>query len=127
MTMSSEVIAMERAALDRSDKGDPNGFVEISDPEVVYIDPSIDQPIYGLPALKEYYRGFQNAGGRSGEMLNVTTLTAGDAIVLTFNYRNQSQPGQPALLWNATEVYRRAGNSWRIIHTHWSLVKSGQV
>lgn len=40
---ADEVIALERAALDRWGKGDPKGFLEIYAPEVTYFDraPSI--------------------------------------------------------------------------------------
>jgi hypothetical protein len=50
-----EIIAMERGALERGARGDVDSFVNISDPDVVYFDPSLDRRIDGLAALKEYY------------------------------------------------------------------------
>ncbi len=121
MSIPEEIIAMERAALDRSDRGDARGFLEISDPEVVYIDPTLDKPIHGLAELTEYYSQFTGDGeDRRGEMLNAKVTVAGEAAVLTFNYRIS---GGPAYGWNSTEVYRHTGDGWRITHTHWSYVR----
>lgn len=75
---------MERAALDLSDRGDASGFLEISDPDVVYIDLGLDKPIYGLAALRDYYRRQfvpRDAADR-GEMLNSKVQVAGDTAVL---------------------------------------------
>jgi hypothetical protein len=41
--------------------------------------------------------------------------------VLTFNY--VSYAGETENRWNCTEVYRRAGERWQIIQTHWSYTK----
>ena len=48
---SETIIAMERAALDRWGRGDPTGFLEISAPDVVYFDPSLERRIDGREAL----------------------------------------------------------------------------
>jgi ketosteroid isomerase-like protein len=120
---ASVILEMERAALDRSDKGDANGFLEISDPEVVYIDPTIDKPIRGVEALREYYKGFSGGEPFSGEMLNPSVQLAGDAAVLAFNYVSRGLQTGREVRWNATEVYRRTPDGWRIIHTHWSFLK----
>src|SRR5262245_31258443 len=46
------IITMERAALDRWGKGDPQGFVEIYAPEISYFDPMQEKRIDGLDAMK---------------------------------------------------------------------------
>ncbi len=115
----STIIAMERAALDRSDKGDANGFLEISDPGVVYIDPGLDKPIYGLENLRRYYQSFGTGSPTTGEMTNANVQVLGEVAVLTFNYGVKGGPPQ----WNATEVYRLTKNGWRIVHTHWAFYK----
>lgn len=126
----STIVAMERAALDRSDKGDADGFLEISDPDVVYMDPSLDKPIHGLEALRTYYhrnaalylKNAALAGQAQGEMANSKVQVAGDVAVLTFNYATAAERGR-GHGWNATEVYHRTKDGWRIIHTHWSYIK----
>jgi ketosteroid isomerase-like protein len=120
---ASAIIAIERAALDRSDKGDPDGCLEISDPGVVYFDPFLEGPILGLEALRAYYH--QNLGCEqgSGEIINPKVQVSGDVAVLTFNYFSKRQHGQRITRWNATELYRHTRHGWRIIHTHWSFIK----
>jgi len=119
--VAATIIAMERAALDQSDRFDADGFLKLSDPGVVYIDPALEQPIVGLENLRKYYKSF--GGGStpaSGEMLNPKVQVMGDTAVLTFNY--QRKDGKEPR-WNATEVYHRTKDGWRIVHTHWSYIK----
>lgn len=120
---ASEIIALERAALDRSDRGDPGGFLEISDPEVSYLDPFLEKPIHGLDALREYYRGFRVAEPGSGEMVAPKVQLFGDVALLTFRYVTTTRRSRRVTRWNTTEVYRRTKAGWRIVHTHWSLVQ----
>src|SRR4051812_18025147 len=47
------IIAMERAALERWGKGDPQGYVEIMAPEITYFDPVHEKRVDGLTAMKE--------------------------------------------------------------------------
>lgn len=116
--VTSTIIEMERAALDRPD---PGGFLEISDPDVVYMDPSLDRPIHGLDALTAFYAGFPVGNpAPPGEMRNSKVQVFGDTAILTFNYKRE---GKPTHGWNATEVYRRTEKGWRIVHTHWAYRK----
>ena len=39
--VGAEIIAMEKAALKRWGRGDPDGFLEICAPDVVYFDPYV--------------------------------------------------------------------------------------
>lgn len=117
------ILAMERAALDRSDQGDVEGFLEISDPDVTYFDPALEQPIHGLEALAAYYRGFPSTTHSRGEMSNARVQVTGNVAVLSFNYDFASRAAGLAAHWNTTEVYVHGAKGWRIIHTHWSYKK----
>lgn len=101
-----ELIKMEKAALDRWGKGDPDGFLEICAPDVVYFDPYREERVDGLKALTalmETIRG-QVYLDRF-ELINPLVQVSGE---------------QP-LRWNCTEAYRREPDGqWRIIQTHWS-------
>jgi ketosteroid isomerase-like protein len=120
--IASEIIALERAALDRSDNGDTSAMLDLCDADVVYFDPFIDAPILGVDALRAYY-GQIDFPQASGEMVNSRVQVAGDVAVLTFNYISRMDQGRRINRWNTTEVYRRTGSGWRIIHTNWSLAK----
>lgn len=119
--VAATIKTMERTALDRSDQGDVSAFLAMSDPDVVYIDPFNEKPIYGREALAQYYarvyEGFQPV---RGEMSNIKVQVLGNAAMLTFNYKS---PNKPANGWNCTEVYHRTQEGWRIAQTHWSFVK----
>lgn len=121
--VASVIIRMERAALDGSDKGDPSRFLEISAPDVSYVDPFLEQPIRGLDALREYCKGFPSDEPGSGEMENAKVQVAGDVAVLTFNYTTKLEKSGRVTRWNCTEVYRQTKDGWRIISTHWSFLK----
>ena len=116
----AQIISMERAALDRWGKGDPSGFLEISDPDVVYFDPFLEKRLDGLKALTAYYDGIR---GKiridSDQLVNPKVQLNRETAVLTFNY--VSLTGETKMRWNCTEVYRRKASKWRIIQSHWSI------
>jgi ketosteroid isomerase-like protein len=115
-----EVVALERAALERWGKGDPSGFLEICAPDVVYFDPGLERRIDGLDALTRYYEGlWGTVSFERFELINPLVQVVGDAAVLTFNYASYGKDRAPSR-WNCTEVFRRAGGAWQIIQTHWS-------
>ena len=84
-----QIIALERAALDRWGRGDPQGYLEIMAPEVTYFDPSTDKRIDGLPALRamiEPYTGKIKIDRY--EIVNPRVQHHGDVALLTFNLVN---------------------------------------
>lgn len=123
--IADEIIALERAALDRWGAGDPSGYLEISAPEVSYFDPFIERRIDGLEALAAWYaplRGTIHVDHY--EMLAPSVQVYGEVAVLTFNLVSHS--GATAMRWNCTEAYRHDKEGWRIVQTHWSITQSMQ-
>ena len=53
-----KIIAMERGALDRWGKGDPQGYLEIMASDLTYFDPTRDKRLDGLGAMKEFLQPF---------------------------------------------------------------------
>ncbi len=124
-TIATQILALERAALDRWGQGDPSGFLEISAPEVVYFDPFQERRLNGLDELTALYESIRGQVSLDRyELLDPVVQVAGDAAVLTFNY--VGYVGDQVHRWNCTEVYRRTGDAWQIIQTHWSLTKPGK-
>jgi ketosteroid isomerase-like protein len=115
-----DIIEMEKAALDRWGKGDPDGFLEIYAPDVVYFDPYRETRVDGLPALAELYKTIRGQVHLDRfELLNPHVQASGDLVVLAFN--NISYTREETSRWNCTEVYRKeADHCWRIVQTHWS-------
>jgi ketosteroid isomerase-like protein len=122
MNAPDTILALERAALDRWGKGDPGGYLEINAPEVSYFDPFLDQRIDGLEALTAWY---QSIWGKvridRDEIVNPRVQVIGDAAILTFQFVSHGSEGSKR--WNCTEVYRRFGDAWKIVHSHWSFAK----
>ena len=54
--ISETIIALEKAALEKWNQGDPGGYLELSAGDVTYFDPSLEQRLDGLDRLREYYR-----------------------------------------------------------------------
>ncbi len=115
------VLALERAALARWCRGDPSGFLELSDDDVGYFDPFRPRRIDGIVELTAYYeqlRGTINAV--AWEVLEPRVVEIDDVAILTFCFRSWGASGA-MVVWNCTEVYRRRPAGWRIAQTHWSF------
>ncbi|UCC11231.1 MAG: nuclear transport factor 2 family protein [candidate division WOR-3 bacterium] len=125
--ISEEIIACERAALDRWGRGDPGGFTEISADEVTYFDPGTEKRVDGIGSLRQLYAPIEGKIKIDRyEMLNPKVQVHGDTAVLTFNlidYTGRPEGSRAEGHWNATEVYCRINGQWKIIHTHWSYTK----
>lgn len=122
------IIALERAALNRWGKGDPQGYLETYASDVTYFSPEQQGRVDGLEAMKEL---LVPIAGKIKidhyEMINPKVQRSGDLAVLTFNIVDQvTLPGGTAPIrtrWNSTEVYRLIDGNWKIIHSHWSYTK----
>ena len=127
-TMDNEVIATERRALERWGKGDPDGFLDIYAEDVTYFDPIQERRIDGRSAMAAMLAPFRGKiRVHRFDMLNPKVQHHGDLAVLSYNLvnyeRRQDGTERPTTRWNSTAVFRRTGNAWRTIHSHWSYTK----
>ena len=118
-----EVLALERTTLDGWQVGNPDPLLAISDPEITYFHVMTDKRLEGLPALRALFEAYR---GRplfdSYEMAEPKVQSSGDIAVLT--YILVRHVGSAASRWNATQVYQRKKEGWRIIHSHWSATRA---
>lgn len=118
-----EILAMERKVLDGWQAGNPDPALAISDPAITYFHVVTDKRLDGLPALKALFDSYR---GRplfdSYEMAEPKVQASGDTAVLT--YILVRHVGAGTTRWNATQVYQRKQEGWRIIHSHWSATKT---
>jgi len=124
----NEVIALEKGALDRWGNGDVEGYLSLYADEITYFDPFQAHRIDGLAAMRAAYGPFQGKIHVDRyEMLNPKVQLSGDIAVLSYNIQNYaSQPDgseKTAARWNVTEVFRRTGDKWRTIHSHFSFTQ----
>ena len=123
-----QIVALERAALERWGKGDPTGYFESFAPEITYFDPTTPSRIDGRDALIQMITPFTGKIHVSRfDMQKPMVQRRGDTAVLTFNllsYRTQPD-GKEAVVarWNSTEIYSRIAGAWKLTHSHWSYIK----
>ena len=117
------IISLEKQALEIWNNGNPDAYLALSDADVIYFDPMLERKMEGLDRLTAYYeqaRGMVHVDRY--EMICPVVQATENMAVLTFNLN--SYEGDKAYKWNCTEVYRRnSANEWKIIQTHWSLVR----
>jgi uncharacterized protein (TIGR02246 family) len=130
-SLLKELVALERAAVDRWITLDPAGYLHLYAPEITYFDPTTEKRVDGREAIEQRLIPLKNVKlpfvEPRYEMIDPKVQRHGDAAVLTFNLVNYGKlPGQAESAlsrWNATEVYSRIDGRWRIVHSHWSFVK----
>ena len=126
-----ELVSLERAALDRWIKLDPQGYLDLYAQELTYFDPTTEKRVDGMRAMQERVAPMKNVKlpftKVRYELLDPRVQRHGDIAVLTFNVVNYGTlPDRPESVltrWNSTEVYGRVNGKWKIIHSHWSFVK----
>ena len=126
--MEDVILSLEKQAMERWRNGDPGGFVEISAKDISYIDPGQTKPILGLEEFNAYMKQLEGkVHYQKSEFIDPKVLVAGDAAVLSYNYRSSVLTPEGTVTsqtpWNATEVYFRREGQWKIVHTHWSFVE----
>jgi ketosteroid isomerase-like protein len=121
------IIVQERAALDRWYKGDPQGFSDAYAQEITYFDPTIENRIDGLDAMRKYLApitGMIKSG--QYEMIHPKVQRYGGAAVLSYNLKASAVMADGTAhdaQWNCTQVYALIGGQWKSIHNHWSMTK----
>jgi ketosteroid isomerase-like protein len=126
--MNNDILSLEKAAMERWRNGDPMGFVELSADDISYIDPGLARPIRGLDEYQAYMKQAQGKiYYQDSEFIDPKVVTVGDAALLSYNYRSVQRAPDGSVAaqtpWNATEVYFRHHDEWKIVHTHWSYIR----
>lgn len=116
-----EIIKLEREAMARWCKGDPDRFLELSAPDVVYFDPTLEKRLDGHSALTTYYGRLRGKiFADRYEFIAPQVTATDDMAVLTYNFHSWGG-SEDALRWHCTEVFRKGPGGWKIISTHWSF------
>jgi hypothetical protein len=121
------IVAQLRAAMERWYKGDPSGYSALFADDLTYFAPVTGGRLEGISALKDL---FAPIAGKITvprfEMLNPKLQLHGDVGVFTYHLNEYASDSSATARWNATQVYRRIGEQWRIIHAHWSAMANTQ-
>jgi ketosteroid isomerase-like protein len=121
------IIALERGALDRWGRGDPQGYLDVYARDVTYFDPMREKRVDGFEAMKQALEPIKGLVKIDRyEMLDPQVYRAGDAAILTYNLvsHGRSPTGEAMVVrWNSTAVYAQIDGQWKIVHSHWSYTK----
>ena len=128
MDSESEIIELERQALERWGNGDPGGFLELYGERVSYFDPSTEARVDGRHRMVDYYRPWTGLIHIARfEMRNPQVVMAGDMALLTYNLVNYdlNADGSESVgtRWNSTTVFTKEQGTWHSIHSHWSFTR----
>ncbi len=126
-----ELVALERSALDRWIRLDPEGYLGLYAPDITYFDPTTAKRVESVDAMRTRLAPMKDlklpVTNPRYEMIAPKVQRHGDTALLTFNLVNYGVPpdGAERVLarWNSTEVYSRVGGRWKIVHSHWSYVR----
>ena len=131
-----ELVALERSALDRWIRLEPQGYLDLYAPDVTYFDVSTERRIDSLAAMQARLAPMKTMKPPFSEpryeRVAPRVQQHGDVALLTFNLINYGKlfdgVERELARWNSTEVYARVGNSsWKIIHSHRSYVQPPQA
>jgi ketosteroid isomerase-like protein len=132
MNVAEHIISLERSALDRWIRADPDGYLTLYAEDATYFDPFRKKRVDGLAELRAQLAPMSGVTLPFTElrydMISPLVHVEGDIAVFTFNLVNYGKPsgsGQEVVLarWNATQIYRQIDGAWRIVHTHWSFTQ----
>lgn len=123
--IANTLISMEKRALERWGKGDPDGFLEIIAEDYTYFDPFIDSRVDNYEGIKEIYDAIRGKIRiERFELIDPKVQVEGEIAVLTFNFKSYSKMSDGTIgessHWHTTEVFREFEKDWKLISTHWS-------
>jgi len=121
--LAEAIIAMEKAALEEWNQGNPTGYLNIYAEDITYFDPFQKKRFDGFEKMKTFYESLRGASQvERYEMIDPVVQIAGEMAVLSYNLVSYTE--NDVYRWNCTEVYRQQPDKqWKIIHNHWSFVR----
>lgn len=119
---ASEILALERQVMDGWLSGNPDPALALFDAEITFFHVMTDKRLDGLPPVKALYSEYRGTPlFDSYEMIDPKVQVSGESAVLTYILARRN--GTTTSRWNATQVYQRKKEGWRVIHSHWSMTK----
>ncbi|TLN09832.1 DUF4440 domain-containing protein [bacterium] len=126
--LTAELMALETAAMERWRKGDPYGFIELSAPDVSYIDTGTSPRIDGIEPLRAEYA--TRAGKIFFDIMDFVdpqVQVCGDLATLVYRFFSGALRPDGTITrntaWYCSEVFVRRAGVWRILHTQWSFIQ----
>jgi hypothetical protein len=114
--ITEELVALEHVALDGWIQGNPDPNFALFSKDITYFDSGVGKLLDGLPAIKAYFDQYRGKPlYDSYEIKNPKVQGSQEIAVLT--YRLVIHNGTTETPFHCTEVYRKQGKQWRLIHS----------
>lgn len=114
--ITEELVALEHVALDGWIHGNPDPNFALFSEDITYFDSGVGKLLDGLPAVKAYFDQYRGKPlYDSYEIRNPKVQGSPEIAVLT--YRLVIHNGMTETPFHCTEVYRKQGKQWRLIHS----------
>lgn len=123
-SIETTIIELEKVALEKLNKGNPSGYLEIYADDITYFDPFQEKRFDGFKSVQTFYKSLEGTINiEQYEMIDPVVQIAGEIAVLSYNL--ESYIGNDIFREKCTEVYKQQPDKqWKIIHSHWSIVAS---
>ena len=107
-------------------KGDSGPMLAAADTGISYFHVMTPKRLDGVSAVKELYASY--AGRPLFDSYQIDNpKVQGGADMAVLSYQLVTQNGGTTRRWNATEVFQKKKDGWRIIHSHFSAAaEAGQ-
>lgn len=121
---AAEIIALEKAMLDRWGTGDTYSFIELAASEITYFDPSLEKRLDGREAFEKFLAPLKGTFRVPRyEIIDPKVQVYGEAAVLSYNMVDYDEKDIHAFRMNVTEVYALRDGRWGLVHSHFSITK----
>jgi len=123
-SIATSIIELEKVALEKLNKGNPSGYLDIYADDITYFDPFQEKRFDGFKSIQTFYKSMEGTiYVDQYEMIDPVVQIVGELAVLS--YHLVSYIGNDIFREKCTEVYKQQPDKqWKIIHSHWSIVTS---
>lgn len=123
-SIATTIIELEKVALEKLNKGNPSGYLDIYADDITYFDPFQEKRFDGIESIETFYKSLEGTiYVEQYEMINPVVQIGGEIAVLSYNL--VSHIGNDIFREKCSEVYKQqTDKQWKIIHSHWSIVTS---
>ncbi len=123
-TPTEIIISKELEALTRWSHGDPYGYIDIAADDITYYAEGCDTLITGIKDFTSVNAALEGKISIPHlELKNPKVEMYGNVGIFTFVLHNFNDERELTSRWKTTEVYEKIDNDWKLVHSHWSLVR----
>jgi hypothetical protein len=124
-SLEEAILAQAGSDLDRWSHGDTEGYGQSAADDVTYFhNAPAHARVDGVRAFREFLSALKGQiPPHNYEIVHPKVQVYGDVGILTLQYHAFTPAGEPLARGRGTSVYRLAGEAWKMVHTHWSVLE----